>query len=86
MTKNTPSPPISVSPSAWAPATPARSIASGSSASSAAPSSAPVAKLTKCGSSRAARGSGTHRNTTASAALAIPPRAENTTMDASSIS
>src|SRR5437016_2477547 len=42
MTKKIPSPSTSASPMSWAPAVPAPSIASGNSASSAAPSSAPV--------------------------------------------
>ena len=42
---------------------------------SAAPSSAPVAKLRKCGSSRALCRSGTHSRATAKAALAMPPSA-----------
>ncbi len=59
-------------------------IASGSSASSAAPSSVPVAKLMKCGRIRTLCSSRTHRNTTAKAALAMPPSAENSTIVSSS--
>src|ERR1700752_4511727 len=84
MTQKKPRPATSVSPMACAPAAPAPSIASGSSASKAAPRSAPVAKLTKCGSSRAARASGTQRNTPANAALAMPPTAANSTIHKSS--
>src|ERR1700689_4177065 len=84
MTKNTPRPASSVSPMRWAPPGPAPSIASGNSARSAAPNSAPVAKLTKCGRMRALRSSGTHRNSTANAALAMPPNAANSMILSSS--
>src|SRR6267154_6425089 len=84
MTKNTPSPTTITRPISCALEGPAPFIASGSSPSSAAPSSAPVAKLTKCGRMRALRSSGTHRNATANAALAMPPRAANRTIHSSS--
>src|SRR2546423_9415435 len=85
MTKNTPSPTTITSPMAAAPEGTAPAIASGSSPRSAAPRSAPVAKLTKCGRMRALRSSGTHRNATANAALAMPPNAANRMIHSSSM-
>src|SRR5450631_770908 len=53
---------------------PARSIASGRSPKSAAPSSAPVAKLTRCGRNLPRAAAGKRSTAPATAALAMPPR------------